>query len=190
MAFVQGQPVYCFKKALLVLHGIHLRFASRDPSVFPVPNTSTLPIFSDNVIPSMCVHLGVLDLTKASLGLSSAFPDAGKAATLDALLSEHVTAENVDKAKAAGSHNTKPPVKDGPILTQEQAFALRVSAIDVCEHLIRVAQNLDESKVPSELSWLRDITLPELDAWLWAVAKSRPDYRALDRFVLRNTTFF
>ena len=39
-------------------------------------------------------------------------------------------------------------------------------------------------------AWLKDLTLPDLNIWLWAVAKDRPDYRALPRFVLRNTPFF
>jgi hypothetical protein len=190
MSYVQGEPTYCFKKALLVLHGVYLRFGHLETPPFPVPDTSTLPIFSDNVIPSLCCHLGILDLSSAAIGLSAVFPGAGAPSSVKALLEEHATAQGVKEAEAAGSRVAKPPVQDGPVLSQEQAFALRASAIDVCEELVHISRNLDDAKVPQQLSWLRTITPPEVDAWLWAVAKARPDYRALDRFVLRDTTFF
>jgi hypothetical protein len=182
--------VYCFKKAMILIHGVHLRFGDLNLPPFPVPDTSNLPIYADNVIPSMLVHLGALDLSSSSLGLSSIFPDAGQAASLDALLAEAPTPAGVAKSEAAGSKAAKPSVRDGPIISQEQAFALRAAAIDVCEYLVAAAKKLDKTKVSAELAWLRDITLPEIDAWLWAVAKDRPDYRALDRFALRDTVFF
>jgi hypothetical protein len=177
---------------MILVHGIHLRFGHMSPQPFPVPNTASLPIYADNVIPSMLIHLGALDLSSASLQLSDAFPNAGSAASLDALLAEAPTKEGVDKAKEASAKAAKPSVREGPVLTQEQAFALRAGAIDVCEYLVQMAKRLyeHETKAAEELAWLGNITLPELDAWLWAVAKDRPDYRALDRFALYDTVFF
>ncbi|KAI0633658.1 hypothetical protein C8Q77DRAFT_1217987 [Trametes polyzona] len=186
MALVYGEPVYCFKKALLTLHAIALRFGKSESSSVPVPRTAHLPIFSDNVIPSLLVHLGVIDLSHAdaSLGLPQLFPDAQDPARLEALLSA------TDPVDPAAAKKNKEVPKEGPLLTVEQAYVLRAAAIDACELIVEQAKTLDTSGVEGDFSWLKDITLPELDAWIWAVAKDRPDYRKLERFALRNTPYF
>ena len=77
------------------------------------------------------------------------------------------------------------------MLTAEQAYILRAAAIDACELIVEYAHSMDAAELEDRgLEWLREITLPDLDTWLWAVAKDRPDYRKLERFVLRNTLFF
>ena len=78
---------------------------------------------------------------------------------------------------------------EGPLLTVEQAYVLRAAAIDACELIVARARTLDVGGEVG-LEWVREITLPELDAWIWAVAKDRPDYRKLERFALRNTAYF
>lgn len=178
--------MYCFKKALLTLHAVALRFGkSEGPSSVPVPRTEHLPIFSDNVIPSLLVHLGVIDLTNAdpALGLPQLFPDAQDPARLQELLA---AVEPVYPP----AKKTKEVPKEGPLLTVEQAYVLRAAAIDACELIVEAAKELDVSGEPEDLGWLKGITLPELDAWIWAVAKDRPDYRKLERFALRNTAYF
>ncbi|CAL1708253.1 unnamed protein product [Somion occarium] len=192
MALVEGEPVYCFKKALLTMHAIALRFGSATPHPFPIPRTAHLPIFSDNVIPSLLVHLGVIDLStsKSSLGLSSIFPEVNKE-NIDALLDALPPPSEESKGNRAET-----VLKEGPILTVEQAFALRAAAIDACELIIETARNLGSEELEANakgsesLEWLKEITLPELDAWIWAVAKDRSDYRQLERFVLRGTPYF
>ncbi len=188
--------VYCFKKALLTIHAINLRFGSSSSSV-PVPRTTHLPIFSDNVIPSILVHLGIIDLSTSNqeLGLASLFPEAGTNETLELLLTQPPLVTDGNNAKP------KEIPKEGPVLTKEQAFILRAAAVDACELIIQTAQNLtDEDLKPDSgenhdgakenLSWLKDITLPEVDAWIWSIAKDRADYRKLERFVLTGTTYF
>ncbi|OCH90257.1 hypothetical protein OBBRIDRAFT_793496 [Obba rivulosa] len=185
MSDVNGQAVYCFKKALLTIHAIHLRFASATSSPIPIPDTDHLPIFVDNVIPSMLIHLGVINLSTSepSLGLTTLFSDTGNAETLEALLAlEAPRAEEQKDAKIR-----KVP-KGGPILTTEQAYILRAAAIDACELLVESAIALGESN--PELEWMKGINPPDLDAWIWAVAKDRADYRKLERFVLRGTSYF
>jgi len=172
MAIVDGQAVYIFKKALLMIHLVNLRFSS-SPRDFIVPDTSQLPVFSDNVVPSILVHLGIIDLSSATLGLDKAFPDVDA----DALLQPVGPAET-----------TKGVPKEGPVLTLEQSYALRAAAIHACEIVVGTARNLviaDQSSL-----WVNSISLPELDGWLWAGAKDRADYRRLGRFSLRNTEFF
>ena len=79
---------------------------------------------------------------------------------------------------------------EGPVLTEEQSYILRAAALDACERIIQVARTLDEDGLHMDQKWIRNITLPELDLWLWAVAKDRTDYRELERFVERDTVFF
>ncbi|KAJ7124914.1 hypothetical protein C8R44DRAFT_781783 [Mycena epipterygia] len=175
MAVVDGQRIFCFKKALFLIHAISVRFGSADPSPFPVPSTSHMPVFSDNVLPSLLIHLGVIDIS-GSPNLSLLFPHAGSPEQLATLLA----------TAAPGTGDAKPLPKDGPVLATNQAYILRAAAIDACELITEVAHTLHE---PS-LEWLRDMQLPSLDMWIWAVAKDRTDYRQLERFVLRDTVFF
>ncbi|PBK75485.1 hypothetical protein ARMSODRAFT_1012942 [Armillaria solidipes] len=68
MALVNGHPIYCFKKAPFPINGIRVRFGAASSSPFPIPpSTSHLPIFSDNVIPSLLVHLGVIDISASPI---------------------------------------------------------------------------------------------------------------------------
>ena len=156
-----------------MIHLVNLRFSS-SPHEFVVPDTSQLPIFSDNVIPSMLVHLGIIDLSSAALGLDKVFLDIDADALLQPVSSVEATTKSVPK--------------EGPALTLEQSYALRAAAIHACEVVVSVAQGLDIAD--QNLLWLSSITLPELDAWLWAGAKDRVDYRRLGRFSLANTEFF
>ncbi|KAG1844170.1 hypothetical protein DFJ58DRAFT_803049 [Suillus subalutaceus] len=156
MAVVNGKPVYCFKKALFLIHAVKIRFGSSPP--FPIPSTAQAPVFTDNVLPSL------LDLTGAtSHGLHELFPGAESEDKIDALLA-------------------LPPE------ASQAAYVLRAAAVYACEKIVEYARG--DGKNSEEQTWLKDITLPELDIWLWAVAKDRPDYRELERFVLRGTVFF
>jgi hypothetical protein len=174
--------VYCFKKALFLIHAIQLRFGSLSPPPFPIPDTTNSPVFTDNVLPSMLIHLGVLDLTNASHGLSTLFPDAGNDETLSSLLAEAPLAKQ-DKLSSS-------PSKDGPSVTEDQAYILRAAAIDACELIVERAATLDQSSDAETPGWMNKMSLPTLDMWLWAVAKDRADYRALDRFAAKDTVYF
>lgn len=185
MGIVDGQPIYCFKKALFLVNGIAIRFGHLSPP-FPVPRTSSIPVFTDNVLPSILIHLGVIDLSTAAPSISSLFPNAGSEESLEKLL-----AASPETASGKAVKNGKEVPKEGPVLTAEQAYILRAAAIDACELIVEYAHSMDAAELEDRgLEWLREITLPDLDTWLWAVAKDRPDYRKLERFVLRNTLFF
>ncbi|KAI0730218.1 hypothetical protein C8Q72DRAFT_874924 [Fomitopsis betulina] len=172
MAVVQGHSVYCFKKALLTIHTLARRFSGASSIPIP-PGSDGLPIFADNVIPSLLIHLGVLDLssTPPSLGLTGLFPGAGSP---DTLLAE-APAQELDVE-----------VEEGPVLTAEQAYVLRAAAVDACERIVEVARGQDGAE---DVAWMREVSAPEVDGWLWAVAKDRADYRKLGRFVLRDTPY-
>lgn len=173
--------VYCFKKALFLIHAVTLRFGKISPPPFPISDTSCSPVFTDNVLPSLLIHLGVIDLASASNELSTLFPEAKSADKLRSLLAE--APPKVDAEK----ETTK---TEGPILTSKQSYILRAAAIDACELIVDYARSIETSQLTDDLEWIKDITLPQLDMWLWAVAKDRPDYRALERFVLKDTVFF
>jgi hypothetical protein len=178
------EAVYCFKKALFLIHAVKIRFGAVPSPPFPIPNTDQAPAFSDNVLPSILVHLGVLDLSGAtSHGIHELFPDAMNEDKINALLDLPPEA-----SQAAGQDTKKIPPKEGPVLTKEQAYILRAAAVYACEKIVEYARG--EGQLSEEQAWMKDITSPELDTWLWAIAKDRPDYRKLERFVLRDTVFF
>lgn len=165
--------IYCFKKALFLIHAIRIRFGSISPPPFPIPCTAGSPVFADNVLPSMLIHLGVIDLS-GSPSLSSLFPGAGADDKLKTLLD--VPDPNLKAVT----------LREGPVLTMEQAYILRAAAIDACQVIVESAHKLDDES----LEWIKGIRLPELGMWIWGVAKARVDYKELERFVLRETAFF
>ncbi|KAI1316251.1 hypothetical protein EDD11_010298 [Mortierella claussenii] len=61
VAELDGQVVYVFKKALLLASSLERRFAATEP-IFAFKDIAGSPIFADNVIPTMMVHLGILEL--------------------------------------------------------------------------------------------------------------------------------
>jgi hypothetical protein len=136
------------------------------------------------VIPSLLIHLGVIDLSASLHPLSSLFTKTSSDENLIPLLAA-VREEDI-QTKPKGTP------KEGPILTADQAYILRAAAIDACELIVQVARSLTvpASRNGESLQWINDITLPELDMWIWAVAKDRPDYRKLERFVQTDTVFF
>jgi len=186
MAVVDNQPVYCFKKALFLINGVSIRFSSLSPPPFPVPETSHLPVFTDNVLPSMLIHLGVIDLSECDRALASVFSGENGAVPIDSLLSLPPT-----QANEPSRDDPRPLPKAGPILTYEQAYVLRAAAVDACELFVQTARSISDTGLRTNgVEWFKDITLPDLDTWVWAVAKDRQDYRKLERFVLKNTPFF
>ncbi|KAF9047306.1 hypothetical protein BJ165DRAFT_1085261 [Panaeolus papilionaceus] len=178
MSQVNGQPIYCFKKALFLIHAIVVRFGNLSPPPFPIPDTTHVPVFSDNVLPSLLIHLGVVDIS-ASPSLSTLFPGAGSSETLGTLLAIAPEATAAPKTK-------KVPV-EGPIITSDQSFIMRAAAIHACQLIIETAHILE---VEDDHKWIDEMTLPNLDMWLWSVAKDRADYRALPRFAAQNTVYF
>jgi hypothetical protein len=179
--------VYCFKKALFLINAVSIRFGTKDPSLFPVPQTSHLPVFTDNVLPSILIHFGIVDLSTAAPALAALFPGAGADdSRLSALFA--AAPEPVPSHVSAGRVAKKTIPVDGPTLTPAQSYVLRAAAVEACERIVAQARAM--CVAGRGAPWLGDITLPDLDNWLWAVAKDREDYRVLPRFALRNTLFF
>ncbi|PVF93836.1 hypothetical protein CPB86DRAFT_789718, partial [Serendipita vermifera] len=132
-----GKPVYVFKKALFLLHALVLRFGSEGKRVIPLPDTSDLPIFSDNVIPSMLVHFGILNLSATTVpSLRTAFPNP----TVTQNLAYVPSATN----RVDGETPSKADSTPGPELSEEAAYVLRAAAIDACEMIVRRARGLNK----------------------------------------------
>ena len=178
--------IYCFKKALFLIHAINIRFGSLSSPPFPIPDTTHLPIFSDNVLPSLLIHLRVIDLSQSSL--SHLFLDSipGSDESLK------TTLLTLPPSSSNSEHDKKQSYEEGPIVTTDQSYTLRASAIDACELIVEAARTLDVNSTgeSERLGWINEITLPELDMWIWAVAKDRPDYRTLPRFASKGTVYF
>lgn len=139
-----------------MLHALVLRFGNETPPKVPLPDTTHLPIFSDNVIPSMLVHFGVLDLSAANIPkLRDAFGTLEVATNL----------EYVPRPERKHTSDTLEMAK-GPELPEEEAYVLRAAAVDACEMIVEAAKS---SESTSEV--LNALDLPGLDGWLWSVAK-------------------
>ena len=125
--------IYCFKKALFLIHAIKTRFGSLSPPPFPIPDTTHLPIFLDNVLPSLLVHLRVIDLSSSSL--SSLFPNSVSKSeeSFEVLLRHPLPLSNTE-------HGKKQAYEAGPVVTTDQSYALRASAIDACELIVEAAR--------------------------------------------------
>ncbi|GJJ06286.1 hypothetical protein Clacol_000477 [Clathrus columnatus] len=154
-----------------------------------------LPAFRDmaivdgqhNVIPSILVHLRILDLSTAhSPSLKKAFNSSLSLSNIDVLLSASPDKDFTSEEKRLIRDRARTRIpEEGPVLSSDDAYILRAAAIDACEEIVKIAAT-DET-LPDQI---KQMTLPELDAWLWAGAKDRSDYRELVRFVERNTIFF
>lgn len=172
-----------------------LRFTPSDPipasacekPVIPLPDSSAIPVFSDNVLPSMLVHLGALDVSQSTYTAHrSAF------AKLD--VEGNLVYIPMDVQEGAGGQDSGgslqvPEVEEGPVLNEEEAYALRAAAVDVCELLVETAKKLELGNHHEEDKWVKNLTLPELDGWLWAVAKEGR-LRSLTRFAQPGTVMY
>ena len=122
------QPVYLYKKAFFLLEAFARRLSSAG-----APSTASLPMFVDNVLPTVLVHARVLDLSNASPALRKwgADPDA------------------------KGEEKNQP----GPQLRKEDAYAVRAAALDAGTQMVKRAKELaaEEGR-----EWMAKITEADL----------------------------
>lgn len=155
--------------------------------VIPLPDTSAIPVFSDNVLPSMLIHLGALDVSESVYSTHRA-----AFAELDVHENLAYIPPDLQGANAAQGSGGSPKVlvvEEGPVLNEEEAYALRAAAVDVCELLAETAKKLVLENHLEVNNWMKNLTLPELDGWLWAVAK-KGRLRSLTRFAQTGTVMY
>jgi hypothetical protein len=139
------QPVYIFKKAFFCIFAIYQRLqlrAASDPStpIPRLPNPEVLPMFVDNVLPTMCLHLSLVDATES---------------TVPALKSWAAEDAAYKNAQQGAEASTGKSVKEGPRLSAEEAYIVRAAALDAG----RVArERAVELSSRQGLGWLREMT--------------------------------
>ncbi|GAA5828048.1 hypothetical protein JCM11251_005709 [Rhodosporidiobolus azoricus] len=167
-----GQPVYIFKKALWLLTVVALRFEEAEEEgekpTFPLPQVkeAELPVFADNVLPSLLIHHSILDLsscTDPSLASLSLSPTS--------------------------SSTTSPP-----LLSHSSATRLRAAAITACTAIVSRAHELASSASSTGedgegRAWLKEWTEQRLDAYLWGLGK-KEEGKAVVRIAERGTVFY
>jgi hypothetical protein len=152
--------VHIHKRALLLLSWLHAAFKGRD-SIVPIPDPSVLPAFVDNVIPSLLVHFGVLDL-------------------------DHATLPALQQWSTNRGKSTSDGIVDGPTLTREEAYVIRAASVDACHSLRERAHTLASSH---SRPWLAKVTEALIDGFLWTQAK-RPDLTVVPRLVEKKTFMY
>lgn len=120
MAIINSKPVYIFKKIQLLVLDLHNRFSSTHPDLFSFHDISFLPIFSDNVIPTMLHHLRILPLT---------------------------VADSCSPQQRAIIEELKEDLGTGRDTTFERSYILRAAAVDACEEIVKVAQGMKGAPV-------------------------------------------
>lgn len=122
------QPVYLYKKAFFLLEAFARRLSAAG-----APSTACLPMFVDNVLPTVLVHARVLDLSSASPALRKwgADPDA------------------------KGEEKNQP----GPQLRKEDAYAVRAAALDAGTQMVKRAKELAEEE---GRGWMASMTEADL----------------------------
>ncbi|KAJ9123039.1 hypothetical protein QFC22_001228 [Naganishia vaughanmartiniae] len=174
------EPVYIFKKVFFLLFALHQRLPARARSnpnekIPQVPDSHVLPMFVDNVLPTMCVHLGFIDLSECSVPALRAWGAAATAATGQA------TSE---------TDGAKKKIREGPSLTAEEAYIVRAAALDAGRIAVERAHALAAASDGAGLSWLADMTEADLDGYLWSVAKDDPELRKVPRMVELGTVMY
>ncbi|KAJ9112624.1 hypothetical protein QFC19_000644 [Naganishia cerealis] len=150
-----AQPVYIFKKAFFLLFALQQRLTLRSLSnpnekIPRLPDASVLPMFVDNVLPTMCVHLGYLDMSACSF---PALREWGAAAS--------TPQNNSDDGNGGGGEKEKQGVREGPSLTREEAYVVRAAALDAGRIAVQRAHELALAGEEG-LAWLGEMTEADL----------------------------
>ena len=172
--------IYCFKSALFLLHAIEARFGAVTPPPFPIPKMAPIYSVADSTLCSLLVHFGVIDISLST--------------TLSPLSNRAIPGSRLAGLLAAPSpqaleRNTPRLVKEGVVLTAEQAYVLRGASIDACKLIIETAKAI-ETGGGDALDAIKSITSARLDIWARTVVTTRLDYGNLEIFTQRNTVFF
>jgi len=173
---------------MILLHTLSLRYPSTSstPQPFHVPSTTTfLPIFSDNVIPTLLLHLSLFSLPPTH-SLASKFPSIPSAST-NPLLSPTPPSPSepdasVEESKSTKTKSSSSPV-GGPVLTVEETTVLRAAAVYAVQRTVEFVKEGRMDGVEG-CEWMKEeITETGLDGCVWMGGKDRADWRKVERFV-------
>ncbi|KAI9317648.1 hypothetical protein BX666DRAFT_1939470 [Dichotomocladium elegans] len=104
---IDGQNVYVLKKAQLLVYHLWFLFHDQDPDRFGFEDIKELTVFADNVIPTLLIHLGVIEVPEAWKKEIDAEEDVGmvKATTLRAasiVACEEIVKQGNDVVRSEG----------------------------------------------------------------------------------------
>ncbi|SNX87044.1 uncharacterized protein MEPE_05754 [Melanopsichium pennsylvanicum] len=192
---INVHQVYLFKRIFFLLHSLYLRFGTNED--WKLPNTyKTLPMFVDNVLPTLCVWFNLINVPKIDT-----FSDKKRMIMMKNLIdwmqTQHCNS-NLTRENLANLQNNI----SGPILTKDETYAIRASCLHVGQVMVERAKFLAEQSnfntiTPLQshhnhkdggvqqfnLEWLLDFNEVDLDGYLWALAKHDQDLRKIPRFV-------
>ena len=119
MAMVAGEPVYLLKKIQLLALDLHSRFSKSNPELFDFYDIEEVPIFSDNVIPTVLNHLKIIPL----------------------LVTKDSTPLQIDIIKGL-----QEDLRTGRETTTERSYIFRAAAVDACETIVQIAREMPNAK--------------------------------------------
>jgi hypothetical protein len=119
MAIVDGEPVYLFKKVQLLAMDLHSRFSKSNPELFHFCDIEEIPIFSDNVIPTVLNHLKIIPLS--------------------------VTKDSTPR-QIGILEGLQEDLRTGRETTTERSYIFRAAAVDACEIIVQIAREMPKAK--------------------------------------------
>lgn len=167
--FMEGDHgVHLWKKAYFLLHALRglLARPALPPALvhlrehYKVHRPAPLPMFVDNVVPTMLATLGILsfaDCPEPALRTWQAVPQEG-----------------ADKV-------------DGPRLSRDAAYRVRAAALAAGAQIVEMAHEM--ARTSPDKAWLATMTEEQLDAYLWSRAKD-PAFRCVPRLSERGTKMY
>lgn len=156
-ALVDGEPVYLLKKVQLLATNLHFRFSKSNPELFHFFDVGEIPICSDNVVATVLNHLKIISLS--------------------------VTKDSTPR-QIGIIEGLQEDLQTGRETTTERSYIFRAAAVDVCEIILQIAQEMPNAK-----DFIRNMTAQQLDAYLWHIAK-QGSTRDVIRFCDPNTVYF
>lgn len=115
MAIVDREPVYLLKKIQLLTLDLHIRFSKSNPELFCFYDFDELPIFSDNVIPTILNHLMIIQLS----------------------VTEDSSPRQIDIVEGL-----QEDLRTGRETTKERSYVFRAAAVDACEIIVQTTRGL------------------------------------------------
>ncbi|EST08833.1 Protein of unknown function DUF2419 [Kalmanozyma brasiliensis GHG001] len=167
-----GEEVYLFKRIFFLLHSLRLRFADH-PEWGVQDTTETLPMFVDNVLPTLCVWFHLLSVPHtAPEGMETLF---------HWVRTQHVDGE-LTREKLEGMQKNVA----GPKLSADETYAIRAATLNVGRVVVERAKELAKEE---GREWLEGLNEVDLDGYLWAVAKDDELLRKVPRLVFASIHF-
>ncbi|KAH8088998.1 hypothetical protein HD553DRAFT_152935 [Filobasidium floriforme] len=182
------RPVYIYKKAFFLLFALYQRLDPRSPVATStstkgsdksaqrtVPSAHALPMFIDNVLCTMLVHLEILDLSSCTVPTLSSWNTSANEFRVSV------------KGKTKEELDGIPKHVDGPRVMAQEAYTVRAAALDAGKVILERVREIEGRE---GFGWLGTVDEADIDGYLWAVAKDDPVLRKVPRMVERNTIMY